>query len=38
MRKALDPEMRQSVKWIIGDLHGIRDFEISAYPSPFFIV
>ncbi len=37
MLKAMDPEMRQSVGWIIGELHGIRDFEILAYPSPFFI-
>jgi hypothetical protein len=36
MLKAMDPEMRQSVGWIIGELHGIRDFEITAYPSPFF--
>ena len=36
MRKALDPEMRQSVKWIIGDWHGIRDFEILAYLASFF--
>ena len=36
MLKALDPEMRQSVGRTIGELHGIRDFEIMAYPSPFF--
>ena len=36
MLKALDPEMRQSVKWIIGDWHGIRDFEILAYFPSFF--
>ncbi len=32
----LDPKMLQEVEWIVGELHGIRDFEILTYLSPFF--
>jgi FkbM family methyltransferase len=35
---ALDCEMLQSVEWIVGELHGIRDFEIMAYLSKFFYI
>lgn len=31
-----DPAALQQVKWIIGELHGERDFELLAYLSPWF--
>lgn len=33
---ALDPSMLRSVKWIMGELHGERDFELLAYLSKWF--
>ncbi len=33
---SLDPKMLQEVDWIVGELHGIRDFEVLAYLSQFF--
>lgn len=33
---ALNPEMIKSARWIIGELHGIRDFEALAYLAPWF--
>lgn len=27
----LDPNMLKEIKWIVGELHGVRDFEMLAY-------
>lgn len=35
---ALDPGMLAGVRWIVGELHGIRDFELLAYLSRWFDV
>jgi len=32
----LDPKMLSNVKWIIGELHGNKDFELLAYLSQWF--
>ena len=33
---AMNPEMLQSVQWIVGEMHGINDFNLLAYVSPWF--
>jgi FkbM family methyltransferase len=33
---ALNPKLLEGVQWIVGELHGIRDFEILAYLSSTF--
>jgi FkbM family methyltransferase len=33
---AIDPEILSSVKWITGELHGIRDFELLGYLAEWF--
>lgn len=35
---ALDPGMLSEVRWIVGELHGIRDFETLAYLARWFDV
>ena len=32
----MDPEILSNVRWIIGELHGERDFELLAYLSQWF--
>lgn len=34
--KALRPSVLQRVQWIVGELHGERDFDLLAYLTPWF--
>ena len=33
---ALDPALLQEVQWIVGELHGVRDFALLDYLSTWF--
>ena len=33
---SMDPEMLRETNWIVGELHGVRDFELLAYLSSHF--
>jgi len=33
---SMDPEMLRKTTWIVGELHGVRDFELLGYLSPYF--
>jgi FkbM family methyltransferase len=33
---SMDPEMLRETTWMVGELHGIRDFELLGYLSPHF--
>ena len=33
---AMDPDMLKSTKWIIGELHGVRDFDVLSFLSQWF--
>jgi hypothetical protein len=33
---ALDPNMVKTAKWIVGELHGVRDFEVLGYLDQWF--
>ena len=33
---AMLPDMLRSTRWIIGELHGVRDFDVLDYLSPWF--
>ena len=33
---SLDPNLLMEIEWIVGELHGVRDFEVLAYLSQWF--
>jgi len=33
---SMGPEMLRKTTWMVGELHGVRDFELLGYPSPQF--